>query len=80
MNDKRKSAGGYNQGTVDFARKLFAASVSHRLGIGLEYALKRYASEEVPGEFWLKLAQDLEAELVGELGRALSPRSEGPLQ
>jgi hypothetical protein len=63
-----------------FARKLFAACVSHRLGIGLDYALKKYASEEVPGEYWLRLAKDLETGVVAELGIALSPKSEGSLQ
>jgi hypothetical protein len=56
-------AEGYNECNSELGRRLCAAYISYRMGIGVEYALKKYVSD-TPGQFWLSLAKDLNARLV----------------
>lgn len=50
------------------ARKLFAAYMSNRLGIGLDYAYKRYAKEGAEvGPFWIELAELTEAAMLANM-------------
>jgi hypothetical protein len=46
---------------AELARRLCAALVSKRLGIGMDYALKNYVKNAGKEEYWLQLADALNA-------------------
>ena len=47
-------------GDEELARRIFAAWVSHRQGIGMQYAYNRYVKGERIGPLWLAIARMVE--------------------
>lgn len=48
----------------ELARRLYAALSCTRLGIGMDYALKRYAPDASKNAYWLELAERVERDYV----------------
>lgn len=57
----------------DLASRFSAALISYRLGIGMDYALKRYVKNAGNDEYWLQLADQVERDVVESLCRKLAP-------
>jgi hypothetical protein len=57
----------------ELARRLCAALMSKRLGIGMDYALKKYAKDAGESEYWLDLAGRVEREFVEYISAAIDP-------
>jgi hypothetical protein len=69
---------------AELARRLCAALVSKRLGIGMDYALKNYVKNAGENEYWLELADRIEREFAEQSDRNimagdpyLAPPSDG---
>jgi hypothetical protein len=54
---------------AELARRLCAALVSKRLGIGMDYALKNYVKNAGKEEYWLQLAHRVEREFTKQSDR-----------
>jgi hypothetical protein len=57
---------------AELARRLCAALVSKRLGIGMDYALKNYVKNAGQNEYWLELADRIEREFAEQSDRTSS--------
>jgi hypothetical protein len=56
---------------AELARRLCAALLSKRLGIGMDYALKHYVTNAGENEYWLELADRVEREVVEHIEQAV---------
>lgn len=56
---------------AELARRLCAALVSKRLGIGMDYALKNYVKNAGKDEYWLQLADRVEREVAEHIDQAI---------
>jgi hypothetical protein len=60
----------------ELARRLYAALISKRLGVGMDYALKRYAPDASKNAYRLELAERIEREYVESLPETVThPKS-----
>ena len=55
---------------IELGRRLFAAYLSQHLGIGLQYAYKKYVSEQV-GTYWYQLAEMVDKDMLASIDRQL---------
>jgi hypothetical protein len=62
----------------ELARRLYAALVSTRLGVGMDYALKRYAPDASKNAYWLELAERVERDYVESFEEATMPPKSNP--
>lgn len=58
------------------ARKLMAAFIANRMGIGLDYAYKTYAKNAAVGDLWLALAATAEESIAKQMEQRLFPPSD----
>jgi hypothetical protein len=63
---------GYDEFNVQLGRKLCAGYISHSMGIGFEYALKRHVPE-ILSEYWLALARKVQKDQLEQLNRRQNP-------
>jgi len=57
----------------ELARRFCAALISKRLGIGMDYALKKYVKNAGKNEYWLELADRVEREVVEQIAQEIVP-------
>jgi hypothetical protein len=57
----------------ELARRFYAALISKRHGIGMDYALKKYAKDAGTSEYWLELADRVEREVVEYIDEEIMP-------
>jgi hypothetical protein len=57
----------------ELARRFCAALISKRLGIGMDYALKKYVKNAGKNEYWVELADRVEREFVEGVERSIMP-------
>ena len=59
----------------ELARRLCAALISTRMGIGMDYALAKYVTNAGNEKYWLDLADKIERDLVENLEKSFAPQS-----